>query len=148
MRAFMSRAQELIKDLGLAPHPEGGFYKETYRSEASTAIFYLLVEGAKSSLHRFKSDEVWHFYAGHELIIVEILETGKVRETRLSKSHPQHIVKAGIWFGAYLPDGSEYAFVGCTVAPAFQYHDFEIGKKEELLKTYPEATPWILRLNS
>ena len=144
----MSRAQELIENLGLLPHPEGGHYKETYRSQASTAIYYLLERGSKSSLHRIKSDEVWHFYEGQGLTVVEILPSGKVRETQLSKECPQHVVSGGTWFGAYLPETSDYALVGCTVAPAFQYEDFEIGQKSELLKTYPEARLWIERLNS
>ncbi len=147
-QASLSRAEDLKNFHGLLPHPEGGFFKETYRSAHSTAIFYLLNEGAKSSLHRIKSDELWHFYEGDELIIVELLSSGEVRETKLNKENPQHIVPGGVWFGAYLREGSTYAFVGCTVSPAFHYSDFEIGKKAELLAQFPKAQNIIERLNS
>lgn len=144
----MSRDKEIIKNLNLLPHPEGGFFKETYRSEDSTAIFYLLNKNSKSSFHRIKADEIWHFYEGKALLVVEILPSGKVQETRLCGTHPQHIVRGGTWFGAYLPEDSDFALVGCTVAPAFKYEDFEIGKKSELLQLFPEATSWIELLNS
>ncbi len=140
-------AKEFVKKLDLSPHPEGGFYKETYRSQASTGIYYLLERGQKSSLHRIKSDEMWHFYAGDSLMIVEINAQGEVKETRLNKDLFQYVVPAGMWFGAYLPQGSEFALVGCTVAPAFRFEDFEMGDKHKLLELYPGASEAILRLN-
>lgn len=138
--------KDLIETHGLLPHPEGGFYKETYRSEFSTGIFYLLSSGHKSSLHRIKSDEMWHFYSGDALIVAEITENGEVKETRLDKDNVQYVVPAGVWFGAYLPDGAEFAFVGCTVAPAFHFSDFEMGDKALLIKEYPKAQPIIDKL--
>ena len=144
----MTKAEKLIKDLGLSPHPEGGFYKETYRSEHSTAIYYLLSRGQKSRLHRIKSDELWHFYAGDSLVVVEILESGEVKETKLSQEKFQHMVPGGTWFGAYLPEGAEFALVGCTVAPAFRYEDFEFADKEQMMASYPKAKGVIERLIS
>jgi predicted cupin superfamily sugar epimerase len=138
--------KNLIETHGLIPHPEGGYYKETYRSEFSTGIFYLFSSGQTSSLHRIKSDEMWHFYSGDALIVAEITESGDVRETRLDKNNVQYVVPAGVWFGAYLPEGSEFAFVGCSVAPAFHFKDFEMGNKESLLKEYPKAQPIIDKL--
>ena len=118
--------EKLIQDNKLSPHPEGGFYRETHRSEYSTGIFYLLTEGQKSSFHRIKSDEMWHFYGGDSISIVEITQEGTIKETVLDGNKPQYFVQANVWFGAYLPDGSEYAFTGCTVAPAFHFSDFEM----------------------
>ncbi len=131
--------EEIISTHHLIPHPEGGYYKETYRSGFSTGIFYLLGSGQKSSLHRIKSDEMWHFYEGDSLIIVEIIDNGEVKETTLNRQNPQYTVLANHWFGAYLPSGSAFAFTGCTVAPAFNFKDFEMGDKNLLLKNYPKA---------
>lgn len=142
----MNHINELVKLHSLLPHPEGGFYKETYRSEFSTGIFYLLTKGQKSSLHRIKSDEMWHFYGGDSISIVEITEDGLVKETRLDKTNVQYVVPANVWFGAYLPDGSEFAFTGCTVAPAFHFHDFELGNKEQMLREFPKAKEMIEKL--
>jgi predicted cupin superfamily sugar epimerase len=139
--------KDIVKTLNLIPHPEGGFYRETYRSEHSTAIYYLLEEGQQSSLHRIKSDEMWHFYSGDSIAIVEITEEGSVKETILDKTNLQYVVPANRWFGAYLPNGSKYALTGCTVSPAFQFIDFEMADKNYMLKTYPKAKNIIERLN-
>ena len=144
----MKNAPLLIQKLNLLPHPEGGYYRETYRSQDSTGIFYLLRKGEKSSLHRIKSDEMWHFYAGDSLMVVELLEDGAVQETLLSSDRFQHVVPANRWFGAYLPEGSEFALVGCTVAPAFRFEDFELAKKDVLLASHPSARDIIQRLIS
>lgn len=132
---------ELISRFDLKPHPEGGYFKETYRSESATGIYYLLGKGDSSSFHRIKSDEMWHFYSGDPLIVVEIDANGEIKETVIGPNTTfQYVVPAGVWFGAYLPKGSEYALVGCTVAPAFNFKDFEMGNKEELLKQFPKAS--------
>lgn len=144
----MNQINELIKLHNLLPHPEGGFFKETYRSEFSTGIFYLLGKGQKSSFHRIKSDEMWHFYDGDSISIVEITNTGTIKETILDKKNVQYIVPANVWFGAYLPDGSQFAFTGCTVAPAFHFSDFEMGNKEKMLKEFPHAKHMIEKLLS
>lgn len=161
-------AEELIRLLGLKPHPEGGFYKESYRAaEAvsqqalparysgprrfSTAIYFLLPEGAKSRLHRVKSDELWHFYLGGPMTVAEIAPDGTVRRTVMGQDVKagqvlQHAVAAGAWFGAWPEAGGGYALVGCTVAPGFEFADFELGKRAELLKAFPQAADVIGRL--
>ena len=142
----MKQIKDLVQLYNLLPHPEGGFYRETYRSEFSTGIFYLLTKGQKSSFHRIKSDEMWHFYNGDSISIVEITDAGSIKETLLNKDNVQYVVPANVWFGAYLPDGSEYAFTGCTVSPAFHFSDFEIAEKPSLLKEFPNAKDMIEKL--
>lgn len=151
---------DIIELLDLKPHPEGGYFRESYRAEGnvvefersySTAIYYLLEGNACSKFHRISSDELWHFYTGDPLVIVEMESKGIVRETTLGpdlkrEQSFQHVVPARSWFGAYLPEGSEYALVGCTVAPGFDFADFEMGDREELLKQYPHAKSIIERL--
>lgn len=139
-------AAELVKFYQMLPHPEGGYYKETYRSlettqtprgerSVATGIYYLLEAGQSSSLHRIKSDEMWHFYAGDPLIVYEKSGDGLIKETVLGsdfmRGHlSQYVVPAGAWFGAYLPKDSQYAFVGCTVSPGFDFSDFELASKD------------------
>lgn len=144
----MSKIEELVSHYDLSPHPEGGFYRETYRSEFSTGIFYLLCKGQKSSFHRIKSDEMWHFYGGDAIVVVEITAKGEVKETLLNKNNVQYVVPANVWFGAYLPESAEYALCGCTVAPAFHFSDFELANKEQLLALFPAATKMIEKLLS
>lgn len=144
----------------MKPHPEGGCYQETYRAAGkiagldrnfSTAIYYLLPRGARSRLHRLKWDELFHFYLGDPLILVKIFPDGKVEKLRLghdvlSGCALQHVIPAGTWFGAYPDDGSEYCLIGCTVAPGFDFADFEVGEREALLELFPQARPVIDRL--
>ncbi len=139
----MKSINTIAEKLNLLPHPEGGFYRETYRSEHSSGIYYLLTKGTKSSFHRIKSDEMWHFYDGDSISIVEITDIGEVKETILSKEKAQYVVPANVWFGAYLPDNSEYALMGCTVAPAFHFEDFEIADKNIMLSEFPKAEAMI-----
>lgn len=158
----------LIKALGLQPHPEGGFYRETYRaSEAipnaglparfrgprahGTAIYYLLRAGERSKLHRIKSDEVWHFYDGDPLTIVAISGAGQLIETTLGRDFtagqvPQHVVPAGFWFGAIPSRGSAFTLAGCTVSPGFDFADFELATRAGLLGDFPQHRAWIERL--
>jgi predicted cupin superfamily sugar epimerase len=140
----MTRIEEIITFYGLIPHPEGGYFQETYRSpesistpsgerSVSTAIFYLLTKGQSSRLHRIKSDEMWHFYEGDPLIVFEKEDNGLIKETVLGKDLSknqkfQYVVPANRWFGAYLPEGSNYALVGCTVSPGFDFSDFELAE--------------------
>ena len=152
---------DLIKLYDLKSHPEGGFFKETYRSSEniaaaalperfkgersfSTAIYFLLPAGDKSKLHRIKCDEVWHFYLGGPLTIVQISPDGVVEKVTLGQDVKngqkfQHVVPMGYWFGAYPNRDAQFSFVGCTVAPGFDFADFEMGDKLELLKTFPDA---------
>lgn len=152
-------ADELIYHFKLQRHPEGGFYSQSHRSEGvlpasalpsgisgprlwSTGIYFLLSHGEKSKLHKIAFDEVWNFYLGDPLIVVEITAQGHVKETLLGRDFKQgqnlqYVVKGGTWFGSYLPNGSEYAFVGCTVAPGFDFADFEMGDRKKLLGLFP-----------
>ncbi len=153
-------ADQLIRLLDLKPHPEGGYYRETYRSfdaipgsskVYSTAIYYMLVPGAVSKMHRLKADEVFHFYLGDPVTWVLLEPSKKVRKVVLgnvleSGQHPQMAVPAGTWFGGYLNEGGNFALMGTTVAPGFEFSDFELGKREELLKAFPNAEKEILSL--
>ena len=137
------RAAELIATLGLEPHPEGGYYREIFRSPAHvapadgrgdraalTTIYFLLPEGSVSRWHRVASDEVWHLYEGGPLELLEIgADLGELRRHSLSPvgsdgGEPVHTVRAGHWQAAR-PRGS-YALVGCTVGPGFEFGDFQL----------------------
>lgn len=153
-------ADELVRLYQLQPHPEGGYYREPYRSAGIipgsalprhggdrccfTSCYFLLPKGTKSSLHRIKSDEVWHFYLGGPLTLVQIHLDGAVEKPVLGpdvragqKVH--HVVPAGCWFGAYPNPGTDFSFVGLTVIPGFEFADLELGKREELLRQFPAA---------
>ncbi|MBM4357900.1 MAG: cupin domain-containing protein [Deltaproteobacteria bacterium] len=155
----------LVRALALAPHPEGGFYRETYRAtrevvvdgkvrSASTAILFLLGAADISALHRIASDEVWHFHAGDELEVVVLDERGGVERHRLGSDPStgavfQCVVPAGRWFGARLRAPSRtdaHALVGCTVAPGFAFEDFELASRAALLEAHPEHAELILAL--
>lgn len=148
-------ADEIIRLLDLAPHPEGGAFRETYRSReivptdrgpraASTAIYFLVRRGTFSALHRIRSDEGWHFHRGDPLRIVVIAEDGSRTDHLLGSDlargeRPQAIVAAGAWFGATLePGGAGHALVSCTVAPGFDFADFELGDRQALIALFPQ----------
>jgi predicted cupin superfamily sugar epimerase len=152
-------AQQMIDLLQLVPLPgEGGYYRETYRSATtkddrslSTAIYYLLTPETVSLFHCLKSDEVWHFYQGNAIELVMLHARGKVEVVRLgqrlSEGEPcQAVVPAGSWQGAKLANGGTWALMGCTVAPGFEFADFELGKRENLINQYPDASDWIVAL--
>lgn len=142
-------------------HPEGGWYRESYRSPGmiarsvlppafagprnySTAVFFLLRKGEKSLLHRLASDELWHFYLGGPLRLVQIGADGKAESVLLGQDvrggqKLQHAVPAGTWFGAFPEPGSDYSFVGAAAAPGFDFADLELGRREDLLKKFPRA---------
>ncbi|MFM0096952.1 cupin domain-containing protein [Paraburkholderia nemoris] len=157
---------ELIRRFDLKPHPEGGFFSETYRSvesvrrddgstqtrSASTAIYYLLCDGAHSAWHRIKSDEVWHFYAGEPLNVHVFDETGTLTTHTLGNAltHSdavfQAVVPAGLWFAAECADPATFALVGCTVAPGFEFSEFELADVEALKARHPQHAAFIERL--
>jgi len=137
---------ELVEKLGLIPHPEGGYYKETYRSDASTAIYFLLTSDMFSALHRIKQDEVWHFYKGSPLYVHVIDGEGNYIRRIVSADNPQVVVKGGNWFGASVVEGYSFTLVGCTVAPPFTFDDFELAKRDYLMSLYPEHEDLIVRL--
>lgn len=157
-------SDELIRHYNLEPHPEGGFFRESYRAEQvipqsvlpeafqgnraySTAIYFLLPHGTKSSLHRIESDEIWHFYWGSPLTIIQISPEGQVKKTRLGPNISngetlQYVVPAGDWFGAF-PDSEDspkgFSFVGCTVAPGFDFAEFTLADSKALIQQFPYA---------
>jgi hypothetical protein len=146
-------ARALVEALGLAPHPEGGFFRETFRAPAivassgrpwraaSTAIYFLLPEGSFSAFHRVSSDEVWHFYDGAPLELHTLDEAGEHQVARLGRDlargeRPQLVVPAGV-LQAAVPLGGPYTLVGCTVAPGFDFADFELPPRADLLARFP-----------
>ncbi len=147
---------EIIRHLHLLPHPEGGFFKETYRSaetlttsdgktrNVSTAIYYLLENENKSHFHRIQSDEIWHFHQKDPLEILMIEQGELIVKTlgnNLARGEvPQVVVPAGRWFAARVKNASGYSLVSCTVAPGFDFRDFEMAKKETLVKEYPHLS--------
>ena len=157
-----------IEKLKLEAHPEGGHYRQTYRADlilskeslpeeftgaraASTAIYFLLEGEEFSAWHRLRSDEVWHFYAGAPLVVHVIGRDGDYSEILLGNdldagAVPQAVVKAGCWFGSCVKDAQRFALVGCTVAPGFEFEDFEMAKREDLVRDYPQHRKVIERL--
>ena len=159
-------APHYIEHLQLLPHPEGGYYKESYRSPVtisasclpgfdgdrcySTAIYFLLQQGDFSAFHRIKSDECWHFYDGGTLLI-HVLRNGEYVCTRLGKDVSngevvQFVVPAGAWFASEPAADTSFALVGCTVAPGFDFADFEMAQEENLLQSFPNYEALIKRL--
>ena len=160
---------KIIKELKLEPHPEGGYFRETYRSEGkinnnnsleknytgnrnySTCIYFLLTSDNFSALHRIKQDEIWHFYDGSPIKLHTISESG-VHETHiignnLSKGEiPQFVVPGGFWFGAEVIDQNSYSLVGCTVSPGFSFEDFELKSEKELTSLFPNQKEIISKL--
>ena len=169
--------------LRLAAHPEGGFYRQTYRADlvfpsealmprfpgpraASTAIYFLLEGETFSAFHRLRSDELWHFYVGAPLVVHVIKGEGRNehgsnerkadRDGQYSQillgSDPeagetlQAVVKAGCWFASHLKDSKSFGLVGCTVAPGFDFDDFELAKRDELARRYPQQRKLIEKL--
>ena len=150
-------ASEVISALNLSPHPEGGYFKETYRSAGvisdlqrnySTAIYFLLTKGDKSHLHRIKQDEVWHFYLGGPLRLCMISPEGEYEEVILGQNilngeYLQYIVPAGWWFGATPAENVEWSLVSCTVSPGFDFADFEMADKKKLIAQFPHLDNFI-----
>jgi predicted cupin superfamily sugar epimerase len=159
-------AESLIRALGLQPHPEGGFYRETYRSSlllpgsslggsdplsASTAIYFMLVPGNVSHFHRLVYDEMFHFHMGDPVRWVLLHPDGRLEERFLGLpgpkgQEPQLVIPAGCWFGGALVEGGAYALMGTTMAPGFEFKDFELAKRADLLMLFPHAEIEILRL--
>jgi uncharacterized protein len=156
----MLNAQQLIQQYNLQPHPEGGWYKETYKSAEqisaaalparfggartfSTAIYFLLEQGNFSAFHRIKSDECWHFYAGDPLDVFVLNQDGELDIIHLGNDISkgqlfQYVVPADCWFASRPAAGSSFCFVGCTVAPGFDFADFEMADAGNLTAIFPE----------
>jgi predicted cupin superfamily sugar epimerase len=163
----MKTAEYWIEALGLEKHPEGGYFVETYRSSesiaqsalakrynrertASTAIYFLLKSEDRSHFHRLRSDEIWHFYSGSTAKLWIISPQGEATEhlvgSGLERGEKfQTIIPHGHWFAAEVLEPNSYVLVGCTVAPGFEFEDFQLAKKDELLKMFPQHEALITR---
>jgi len=160
--------RRIVERLGLEPHPEGGYFREVYRSglhldhpgisedqdadrSAGTLIYFLLSGTDFSAFHRVRhSDEIWHLYAGGPLELYVIDGDGRLEQRRitgdLSIGEPTTVVPAGCWQSARLAKGADWALGGCTVSPGFQFEDFEMPPAAELLALYPEHAATIREL--
>lgn len=155
-------AETLIRELELAPHPEGGYFRETYRARtlpfalpdrgprsASTAIYFLLAGSDFSAFHRVRSDEVWHHYAGAPLELHTLQPSGHevvVLGANIERGErPQYVVPAGVYQAARV-QGAGYALLGCTVAPGFDFADFELPPRAELAARFPTCAGIISEL--
>lgn len=159
--------ETLIKTLNLEPHPEGGFFKETYRSEGSipaealpatfgsrrhyaTGIYFLLTSEAFSAFHKVRQDEMWHFYLGQPITLHQLNPNGSYQKVtigqELENGHVlQYTVPGGCWFAAEVKTEG-FALVGCTVSPGFDFADFTLAKGHELVDDFPEQKALISRL--
>ncbi len=163
------QAQKYIEKFQLKPHPEGGYYKEIYRAgdmilpdhlpkrykssrNFSTSIYFLLEGNQVSNFHKLKSDEQWHFYDGSSIVIYVIDEGGNLNKILLGKNIEkgeslQTVIKHNSWFAAELSDKTSFALIGCTVAPGFDFNDFELGKRDDLINTFPQLRELIYKLS-
>lgn len=164
----MSDAKEIIDKLNLLPHPEGGFFKETFRSKGSisqnelsngysgprnysTAIYFLLTSDSFSAFHRIKQDEFWHYYDGAPINVHVIDSDGKYSCTVVGKDLnsgqiPQFVVEGGSWFASEVHGNGDFSLVGCTVSPGFDFDDFEMAERDSLILEFPEFTDIIHKL--
>jgi predicted cupin superfamily sugar epimerase len=167
----MPTAREIITALELQPHPiEGGYFRETYRARGSipahtlppgypgqaerslgTSIYYLLTSETFSEMHRLPTEEVFHLYLGGPVRMLQLFPDGTGREIVLGSDilagqEPQVVVPAGVWQGSLLEPGVELALLGATMAPGFDYADYEQGRREDLLARYPAHGALITRL--
>lgn len=144
-----------IQQLGLEKHPEGGWFRETYRSRemlpnaglpdrftgprpVATSIYFLLESGEPSHLHRFQSDEIWNYHAGGSLTLYILHADGSLETKTLGPDGDfQAVVPAGVWFGAKVNEPATYCLAGCSVAPGFDFADFELGDRDQLMAEFP-----------
>lgn len=155
--------EEITRQYGMSTHPEGGYYRETYRSQektdtaglpafpqggirsAMTSILFLIPGNTFSSLHRIRGREIWNFHSGDAAVIFEICG-GKWKETELGTGKGQvlqHVVEPGTWFGSRCINENGYSLCGCTVVPGFDFEDFELAGKKELVNRYPDLAAQI-----
>lgn len=165
---MQERVQQLIAHYQMHPHPEGGYYLQSYRSSGSipleslpegfsgprlfsTAIFFLLEQGNFSAFHRIRSDECWHFYEGGCLLVHIIFPDGQLQTIRLGSDISkgelyQYVVPANCWFASEPAPGTAYSLVGCTVSPGFDFADFELADATVLTQVYPSHATLVHRL--
>ena len=152
----MIKVEEIKSLLNLKPHPEeGGYFAETYRSQQhlpeggeskrtlATAIYYLLTPDTFSEMHRLPADEVFHFYLGDPVEMLQLLPDGSGKVITLGSDllngmYPQIIVLKGVWQGARLLPGGKFALLGTTMSPGFEFADYESGKRDVLVELYPQ----------
>ncbi len=168
MSIYKERIDQLVERLELLPHPEGGFYKETYRSKGliskdslpaefegernySTCIYFLLTSENFSAFHRIRQDEIWHFYLGSPVTLHIISPDGEYSASEVGHhiekgEVPQLAILAGHWFAAEVKAKNAFCLVGCTVAPGFNFADFELAGREALQNKFPEHIEIIARL--
>ncbi|WP_190811649.1 cupin domain-containing protein [Flagellimonas sp. S3867] len=164
----MSEVDFLIEKFDLSPHPEGGYFKETYRSAEeieetalpndykgsrnhSTCIYFLLTSDTFSAFHKISQDEIWHFYSGSPLKLYLISDNGAYSEYIIGNDFSngqvaQFVVPGGYWFAAKTIKPNSYSFVGCTVAPGFDFADFVLPERQELIDKFPQHEDIITRL--
>jgi uncharacterized protein len=165
---MMKNADYWISKLQMSKHPEGGWFKEVYRADEaikkehlhqrysgerhhSTSIYFMLTSDTFSAFHRIKSDELWHFYTGSAVTVYIIDEAGNYSEIVLGSNAEkgevfQCVIPRGAWFGAMVNEPDSFTLVGCTVAPGFHFDDFELAKRNEMMKKYPKHKEIIERL--
>jgi hypothetical protein len=148
----------IVARFALAPHPEGGFFGETYRSKRSagdralsTAIYFLVTAASPSRMHRVASDEMWHFYLGDPLEMLQLGPGSQGAVVRIGSDlaagqRPQVLVPAGVWQGTRVASGGHYALIGATVTPGFDFADFEMGDAQQLIAGYPAHAEMIRAL--
>lgn len=155
----MNRRDQLVEKLQLMPHPEGGFYRETYRSAGqisayggmrsfSTAIYFMLTPDTFSAFHKIHQDEAWHFYEGDPICIHMISPDGKYSKVVLGAEEEmcyQYIVPGGTYFASEV-HGNNFGLAGCTVAPGFDFEDFEMPSRADLLAAFPQHKEIIERM--
>ncbi len=163
-----AQIEKIVDQLELIPHPEGGFYKEVYRSSGvlpkaalgaafsgdrnyCTSIYFLLTSANFSAFHRIQQDEVWHFYAGSPLTVHVIDAEGNYSANLVGNLltdgiQPQFVVPAGCWFASSVESENSFALVGCTVAPGFDFADFELAQRADLVAEFPAHKNIIERL--
>lgn len=158
MSASDREVHDLVATLGLLPHPEGGFFRETYRHATQvggrsigTAIYFLVTAASPSRMHRVTSDEIWHFYRGDALEMLQLAPDGSSRVLRIGPNVaadecPQALVPGGVWQGARVAPPGRYALVGATVAPGFDFADFSMGDRATLERAYPDRAALLAAL--
>lgn len=160
--------QTIIDNLGLQPHPEGGYFKETYRSveivdqetlgasysgsrNCCTGIYFMLTSDSFSAFHKITQDEMWHFYQGSPIFLHTITPLGEYGCVEIGSDIakgqiPQVLVPGGVWFAATVKNQEDYSLVGCTVSPGFDFEDFQLADRKSLMQSFPKHEEIISQL--
>ena len=168
MNSTENKIHKIIETLELLPHPEGGYYKEIYRSQGvisseslgpkfmgvrnyATSIYFMLTSKTFSAFHKINQDEIWHFYDGSAINLHVISETGEHTQHIIGKDIfngqiPQFVVPANHWFAATVINKNDYSLVGCGVSPGFDFNDFNLPSRQHLTQKFPQHTAIITKL--